>query len=137
LSNKSSFAAGFGSTNNSLIISRRSSAKRIKHIKFKKSTLSEDPYRNKKIHGRFTSGNRNVEGSDSDYRESDSDEMSSSDEQDDIFENIHNIGFNEIRETGFKVPQDLIVFSTEYLKSKEEEEKKFFELPGYSDNSVE
>ena len=26
-----------------------------------KSTLSEDPYRNQKIFGRFTSGNRNFE----------------------------------------------------------------------------
>jgi len=63
--------------------------------------------------------------------------LSSLDEQDDIFQDIHNIGFSEIRDRGFKVPQDLIVFSTEYLKSKEEEEKKFFELPGYSENSVE
>ena len=51
-------------------------------------------------------------------------EYTDSEDQDDMFENIVNSAVNEIRETGFKVPKDLIVFSQEYLKSKEEEEKK-------------
>ena len=139
LSTKSSFAAGFGGLagSNSLIISRKTSAKRKKHkgSGLHKSTLSEDPYRNAKIHGRFTSGNRNMEGSESESMDS---EYGDSEDDDDIFENYVDRA-NEIRDIGFKVPKDLIVFSQEYLKSKEEEEKKFFELPGYTDfeNSVE
>jgi hypothetical protein len=141
LSVKSSFAAGFGgmgNSSNSLIISRKTSAKRKKHkgSGLHKSTLSEDPYRNAKIHGRFTSGNRNVEGSESEFSDS---EYGESEDDDDIFENYVESRVNEISDIGFKVPKDLIVFTQEYLKSKEEEEKKFFELPGYTDfeNSVE
>ena len=65
-------------------------------------------------------------------------EYGDSEDDDDVFENYVDRA-NEIRDIGFKVPKDLIVFSQEYLKSKEEEEKKFFELPGYTDfeNSVE
>jgi len=60
-----------------------------------KSTFSEDPHRNKKIHSRFTSGNRDIE--DSGSSQSISESYSGSDE--DLFENIHNFG-SEIREKG-------------------------------------
>tara|TARA_B110000285_G_C15088678_1_gene597727 strand:+ start:34 stop:288 length:255 start_codon:yes stop_codon:yes gene_type:complete len=84
LSNRSSLA-GFGSNNNSLIISRRGSAKREASSRrlLKQSTFSEDPYRSKKIHDRFTSGNKAKENSDSD-----SETLSGSIDEDDIFEGI-------------------------------------------------
>lgn len=101
-----------------MVVSRRTSGRRGKSKRnlLDQSTLSEDPYRNKKIHERFTSGNRNVEKSDSSCHNS---ESLSSDDQDDMFEGLNNIGFDEIREPGVQIPKDLIVYTEEYLRAVE------------------
>lgn len=42
---------------------------------------------------------------------------------------------SEIRESGFKISKDLIIYSEEFLKSQDEEERKYFELPAYQNLS--
>jgi|TARA_B110000285_G_scaffold211978_1_gene255120 hypothetical protein len=53
-----------------------------------KSTFSEDPYRSKKIHDRFTSGNNARENSESGLSGNESESLSGSVDEDDIFEGI-------------------------------------------------
>lgn len=42
---------------------------------------------------------------------------------------------SEIRESGFKISKDLIVYTEDFLKSQDEEERKYFELPVFQELS--